>query len=308
MTRQKDGPSNFISRHKDDRFTLLCARLSRRHRKSSTWPRSTFSCLPDRLRPGTIFSKSWASTVCRPWRCSHASRIISASNCPITKSRGSVTLRLWLSEFSPACNAGPLQIPVCRRSSQGRAGSVRKRSVSDRGGPRTREGTPHLSRFQGTRSSAGQSIAERKFHGGGPRQHYHDQSVEVADLRLCRFLCRWRPRSTRLQTYTRRTLATPQALRRQRSHCGISDWRHLSVSAGRTAATNVQAVLVTEAPANAVLARAQRWEEFRGVGEPIFVPRSRRDTACIVYSSGTGGRPKGCMITHENYLEQCVAL
>src|SRR5437899_8076877 len=85
-------------------------------------------------------------------------------------------------------------------------------------------------------------------------------------------------------------------------------WRHLSVSAGRAAATNVQAVLVTEAPANAVLAGAQRWEEFRGVGEPVFVPRSRRDTACIVYSSGTGGRPKGCMMTHENYLEQCVAL
>src|SRR3989441_100136 len=85
-------------------------------------------------------------------------------------------------------------------------------------------------------------------------------------------------------------------------------WRHLSVSAGRAAATNVQAVLVTEAPANAVLGGAQRWEEFRGAGEPVFVPRSRRDTACIVYSSGTGGRPKGCMITHENYLEQCVAL
>src|SRR5438128_4076465 len=85
-------------------------------------------------------------------------------------------------------------------------------------------------------------------------------------------------------------------------------WRHLSVSASRAVATNVQAVLVTDAPANAVLAGAQRWEEFRGVGEPVFVPRSRRDTACIVYSSGTGGRPKGCMMTHENYLEQCVAL
>src|SRR6266516_7122944 len=85
-------------------------------------------------------------------------------------------------------------------------------------------------------------------------------------------------------------------------------WRHISVSAGRAAATNVQAVLVTEAPANAVLAGAQHWEEFRGVGEPVFVPRSRRDTACIVYSSGTGGRPKGCMMTHGDYLEQCVAL
>src|SRR5262249_59023689 len=28
----------------------------------------------------------------------------------------------------------------------------------------------------------------------------------------------------------------------------------------------------------------------------------------LVYSSGTGGRPKGCMLTHENYLEQCQAL
>ncbi len=85
-------------------------------------------------------------------------------------------------------------------------------------------------------------------------------------------------------------------------------WRQLSTSAGRAAATNVQTVLVTEAPANADLAGAQRWEEFRGTGEAVFVPRRRNDTACIVYSSGTGGRPKGCMMTHENYLEQCVAL
>ena len=33
-----------------------------------------------------------------------------------------------------------------------------------------------------------------------------------------------------------------------------------------------------------------------------------QDAACIVYSSGTGGRPKGCVLTHENYLEQCMAL
>src|SRR6266436_2237214 len=85
-------------------------------------------------------------------------------------------------------------------------------------------------------------------------------------------------------------------------------WRQLSVSAGRGAATSVQTVLVTEAPANADLAGAQRWEEFRDAEEPVFIPRKRSDIACIVYSSGTGGRPKGCMMTHENYLEQCVAL
>src|SRR5436853_6010256 len=84
-------------------------------------------------------------------------------------------------------------------------------------------------------------------------------------------------------------------------------WRELGASGGR-ASTNVQTVLVTEAPPNAELAGALRWEEFRATGEPVLVPRARRDTACIVYSSGTGGRPKGCMMTHENYLEQCVAL
>jgi len=85
-------------------------------------------------------------------------------------------------------------------------------------------------------------------------------------------------------------------------------WRQLSGSPDRATATNVQNVLVTEAPANADLAGAKRWEEFRGTGEPVFAPRKRSDIACIVYSSGTGGRPKGCMMTHENYLEQCVAL
>ena len=67
-------------------------------------------------------------------------------------------------------------------------------------------------------------------------------------------------------------------------------------------------VLVTEAPLRADLAGAYRWEEFRRKGDPVFVPRQREDVACIVYSSGTGGRPKGCVLTHENYLEQCKSL
>lgn len=67
-------------------------------------------------------------------------------------------------------------------------------------------------------------------------------------------------------------------------------------------------VLVTEAPPKADLAGAKRWEEFHGTGEPEFVKRQRGDTACIVYSSGTGGRPKGCILTHQNYLEQCKSL
>ena len=82
-------------------------------------------------------------------------------------------------------------------------------------------------------------------------------------------------------------------------------WRQLLSDPGRSAAANVRSILVTEAPPNADLAGALRWEEFRGEGRPAFVPRQRQDIACIVYSSGTGGRPKGCMMTHENYLEQC---
>jgi len=55
-------------------------------------------------------------------------------------------------------------------------------------------------------------------------------------------------------------------------------------------------VLVTEAPAGAELRGAYRWEEFKRKGDPQFVARQREDTACIVYSSGTGGRPKGCVL------------
>jgi long-chain acyl-CoA synthetase len=92
-------------------------------------------------------------------------------------------------------------------------------------------------------------------------------------------------------------------------------WRNI-VQAGGLGDTSVKLVLVTEAPPNADLAgahsagsgQAQRWEEFKAEGEPVFVPRQRSDWASIVYSSGTGGRPKGCVMTHENYLEQCIAL
>jgi long-chain acyl-CoA synthetase len=67
-------------------------------------------------------------------------------------------------------------------------------------------------------------------------------------------------------------------------------------------------VLVTEAPLGADLAGAFRWEDFKRKGAPDFVMRQKDDVACIVYSSGTGGRPKGCVLTHENYLEQCRSL
>jgi long-chain acyl-CoA synthetase len=70
-------------------------------------------------------------------------------------------------------------------------------------------------------------------------------------------------------------------------------------------------VIATEAPEAADLSPAgvlaERWESPAGC-EFRFVPRSRADVACIVYSSGTGGTPKGCMLTHDNYLQQAEAL
>ena len=83
-------------------------------------------------------------------------------------------------------------------------------------------------------------------------------------------------------------------------------WRALSQM--DLSATRVETVLVTEAPANADLGGAIRWEEFRSAEKAEFRKRERRDPACVVYSSGTGGRPKGCVLTHDNYLEQCAAV
>jgi len=86
-------------------------------------------------------------------------------------------------------------------------------------------------------------------------------------------------------------------------------WRQLSVAKGREAATELQMVIVTEAPIETDLLGGVRWEvSSTHTGEPEFRSRTRSDAATIVYSSGTGGRPKGCVMTHENYLEQCVAL
>ena len=86
-------------------------------------------------------------------------------------------------------------------------------------------------------------------------------------------------------------------------------WRQLSVAKGRAEVTDLQMVIVTEAPVDTDLLGGVRWEiPSTQSGEPEFRPRAPSDGATIVYSSGTGGRPKGCVMTHENYLEQCVAL
>lgn len=84
-------------------------------------------------------------------------------------------------------------------------------------------------------------------------------------------------------------------------------WRLIIADAGFDQSL-VPTVIVTDAPANAELKGAIRWEDAKSETPAQFVSRQRSDWACIVYSSGTGGRPKGCVLTHDNYLEQCIAL
>ena len=84
-------------------------------------------------------------------------------------------------------------------------------------------------------------------------------------------------------------------------------WREIT-QAAEFPNLKAEIVLVTEAPAGVDLRGAYRWEEFRRKGEPHFVERTREDIASIVYSSGTGGHPKGCVLTNDNWLEQCKAL
>lgn len=65
-------------------------------------------------------------------------------------------------------------------------------------------------------------------------------------------------------------------------------------------------VFVTDVPKSTQLPpEVRRWEDVpEGLPAPTFVPRRRTDQATLVYSSGTSGRPKGCMLSHDNYLEQ----
>ena len=66
-------------------------------------------------------------------------------------------------------------------------------------------------------------------------------------------------------------------------------------------------VMVTEAPEDADLRGASRWEDLPNT-PMTSIERTRDDVAAVVYSSGTGGTPKGCMMTHGNYLAQAEVL
>ena len=86
-------------------------------------------------------------------------------------------------------------------------------------------------------------------------------------------------------------------------------WRQLAASPGRAEATNLRTVLVTEAPPNADLAGALRWEEFRvrQASANVHPARTQRHRLHRLFLRHRRP-PKGCMLTHDNYLEQCVAL
>jgi long-chain acyl-CoA synthetase len=82
--------------------------------------------------------------------------------------------------------------------------------------------------------------------------------------------------------------------------------RLLAESPGALEALAELVVIVTEPPPDRALGRARAWQPKDA---PFtYHERQRDDVACIVYSSGTSGTPKGCMLTHHNYLEQAQVL
>jgi long-chain acyl-CoA synthetase len=95
----------------------------------------------------------------------------------------------------------------------------------------------------------------------------------------------------------------------------VEEWAWRAMSGTRELATlavpHVVVVGATEGadlPHPSAETNVLRWEDAAGPADPVPVQRGRDDVACLVYSSGTGGRPKGCLLTHGNYLAQLDSL
>ncbi len=94
------------------------------------------------------------------------------------------------------------------------------------------------------------------------------------------------------------------------------DWAWRAIAALPDGAPRgVERVVVVNAPGGVPLppgppGGAGPWEEAESAPEAGAAPEPRRrdDPACIVYSSGTAGRAKGCVLTHGNYLAQLESL
>lgn len=108
----------------------------------------------------------------------------------------------------------------------------------------------------------------------------------------------------------------PEEQRALLAHCGahlLVIENHLMRALGKPVGSPLPFAVVIDLrgtpPPNAM-----SWEEATGAGTGASparttpATRARSEPACIVYSSGTSGRPKGCVLTHGNYLAQLASL
>lgn len=79
---------------------------------------------------------------------------------------------------------------------------------------------------------------------------------------------------------------------------GVDRW--IEATHGRAFAVTSEAPPSFRPKTDAVIT----WESLPPAEPLLPVKQSRDDLAAIVYSSGTGGTPKGCMLSHDAYLEQ----
>jgi len=88
-----------------------------------------------------------------------------------------------------------------------------------------------------------------------------------------------------------------------------STWEKLRAENHRPELFERMLVIITEPHDGQELGPAVRWQTAETSGFTYRGDeRGRDDVACIVYSSGTSGTPKGCMLTHGNYLQQAEVL